>query len=125
MKFVLIALLLTSLGILGCASGGGEEPDATVGPAKDAGNLSDRVTSLVDASRDGTVTPPRDGSVQLDSAVVVPTTDAGVVIPPGSLTCTSTAQCTTAGTCCFSLGGQGFCIPGTEPLPGLCLPNLN
>lgn len=86
---------------------------------RDSGNLSDRVTSLVDAARDGATI--RDASL-LD--VTLPTIDSAIVIPDGGgIFCTTSAQCTMAGTCCFSLGGMGLCIPGTEPIPGVCLPN--
>ncbi len=119
MKIVLFALLITSLGTVGCASGGGEEPDAG-GVVRDSGNLSDRVTSLVDAARDGAAVI-RDASY-ID--VTLPSIDSAIVIPDGGgIFCTTSAQCTTAGTCCFSLGGMGLCIPGTEPIPGVCLPN--
>jgi hypothetical protein len=58
-----------------------------------------------------------DASVPMPDAFTPPP-DA----PPGSLFCTSNAQCTTAGECCVTLGGtMGFCAPGTVIL-GACIP---
>ncbi len=118
MKIVLFALLITSLGTLGCASGGGEEPDGSV-TARDSGNLSDRVTSLVDAARDGTV--PRDGSISIDARIIDSSVVVGMDAPLGGM-CTADTDCPASTDCCF---GGLTCVPGTRtglPSPFNCIP---
>jgi hypothetical protein len=100
--------------IIACASGGasgngddvGEPMDAPVSTQKDAS-----VSTMTDA-------PPvkMDGSVVTQDATM-PQPDA----PPSSLFCSSNAQCTNAGECCFAINGQGFCVPGTVII-NVCFP---
>lgn len=82
-------------------------PDASVSPWPDARPFADarQMNFPVDANQGGSADAPIGG-----------TSDGG------GLFCTSTAQCSSMpGTCCFSLGGPGFCVPGTE-VGGICIP---
>lgn len=123
-SFHLVASLAAGLALaalVGCAAGaegtGEEQIDAR------------RVDGAV---VDGPVTNP-DGPVSQPDARLVDARlvdapgsqpDAPIALPDGGgLFCTTSAECTIAGQCCFSLGGPGFCIDGTEQIPGLCLPN--
>jgi hypothetical protein len=65
---------------------------------------------------------PIDANIPIDSSLPI---DAPVPIDAGGggLICTSSTQCTEAGTCCFQLdqSAPGFCVPGTE-IAGVCFP---
>jgi hypothetical protein len=66
-----------------------------------------------------------DASQPIDARIIdaSPLIDAPILPPDGGggLICNTTADCG-PGTCCFPPGGPGVCFPGSEPLPGLCLP---
>lgn len=67
--------------------------------------------------------PPIDSSVPIDAPIPI---DAAVPADGGTgLFCNSTADCAgQPGTCCFFIAQPpGFCVPGSEPLPGVCLPS--
>lgn len=102
--------------VLACATGGSsggggggddvsEPMDAPASTQKDA-----NVSMMTDAPM-----VPTDGSIVTQDATMQP--DA----PPNSLFCSSNAQCTNAGECCFAINGQGFCVPGTVIL-NVCFP---
>lgn len=121
-SFHLVASLAAGLALaalVGCAAGaegtGEEQIDAR------------RVDGAV---VDGPVNPNPDAQVsQPDARLVdapVSQPDAPIGLPDGGtgLFCTTTAECTIAGQCCFTLGGgTGFCVAGSEPIPGFCVPN--
>jgi hypothetical protein len=100
--------------VLACAKGGAtsgddmmEPMDAPASTQQDA-NVS-TMTDAPAAKMDGSVVPTPDAAA--------PQPDA----PPNSLFCSSNAQCTVAGECCFAINGQGFCVPGTVIL-NVCFP---
>jgi hypothetical protein len=104
------------LALVACATGGqngsGEQADA----AMSTGKHDAAVQSFLDAPRPATdagTTPPGDAQVSQ-----MP--DAGSSGP----FCTMNNQCTVAGECCQTFGGQfptGFCTPGTIVF-GVCTP---
>lgn len=102
-----------SVALTGCAlgtNGSGDDDDDDDRPVRvDAATVDAPVTIPIDAP----VAPIDAPSIPIDAPVSLP--DAG----GGGLLCTTTAECG-AGNCCFTL--LGVCVPGTEPLPGLCLP---
>ena len=92
----------------GCATGG-----------KDGGVPID-APKPVDSSQ-GTIDAPRvvDAHESLiDSPIAI---DAMIDAPSGPF-CSGNGDCTVSGECCVSLGGPGFCAPGT-PIGSACLPN--
>lgn len=108
MKMLRLTLLLL-LGSCAFASSESENqdthsPDASIKGFLDARPSPD-AQPLPDAQ---TVSVP-------DAAPIVTTPDAA------GLFCESSSACTESGTCCFSLGGPGFCVPGVEVL-GACIP---
>ena len=101
-----ILAFCASVALTGCAlgtNGSGDDDDDDDRPVRvDAATVDAPVTIPIGAT-----------SIPIDAPVSLP--DAG----GGGLLCTTTAECG-AGNCCFTL--LGVCVPGTEPLPGLCLP---
>lgn len=85
-----------------------------------------------DTQKDASVmNPPQDSntSMMVDAPMVkmdapMSTPDAAAPqpdAPPGSLFCSTNADCTTAGECCFAINGTGFCVPGTI-IANVCFP---
>jgi hypothetical protein len=98
--------------LVGCAAAGSAEEsqtDAAVNVHHDAHVTPLDSPKQIDASFG-------DGAIPIDASVVMP--DSG----GEPLICTDNSQCTNAGDCCFTLGGPGFCVPGTIFL-GACIPN--
>ena len=117
-RLIALALALGTMGFIACAQGTSDQPshpDAHVGS-----QFPDAPTSsFPDAPNSST-----------PDAFVPPTSDANVTPPDaagsGSGTgtdgaiCNSDADCDLGGGyCCF----VALCVPGTEPVPGLCIPN--
>lgn len=111
-------VIVLALATFACASGSG-------------GGVGDDYQETPDAKVDAPNSTPVDapiGSIDARIDAPVSTIDAIIdapVLPDGgpTLFCASTADCaSTPGTCCFPPGGMGFCIPGTEPIPGFCIP---
>ena len=100
--------------VAACASGG------TSGGGDDMQEPMDAPSNV---KMDGNNMPPTDAPmVKMDAGVVADAFKPPPDAPPGSLFCTSNAQCTVAGECCVTLGGgMGFCAPGTVVL-GQCIP---
>lgn len=105
-KSLAIALLA-----FGCATGG-----------KDGGDLPIDAPKSVDSSQI-TIDAPR-GIDAPASTIDAPLIDAPVMIDaPSGPFCSGNAQCTVSGECCLSVGGSGFCVPGTPIGGSVCLPN--
>lgn len=94
-----------------CASAGSGNDDVSPDPPDASGALSfpDANLTLPDAA------PPVDARPVVPDAMTRSGADAGLI-------CNDSSTCTDPGTCCFSLGGPGFCVPGTEAIPGVCIP---
>ncbi len=99
-RISLVALLAS------CASAGSDDNNPPAPDAEGGFNFPD-AASFPDA------TPTPDAAIVYDAAPV--TSDAG-------LFCENSNTCDT-GQCCLSLGGPGFCVPGSEIVPGVCIPN--
>lgn len=117
-RWALVALgfAIASSGVLvACATGGANSGD----DMDDSGKMDAAAVVRMDGSM-VTIDAP---AMKLDGGVTTPDApkpppDA----PPGSLFCTSNAQCTNAGECCLTFGQpMGFCAPGTIVL-GSCVP---
>ena len=120
------ALALATSVAIGCAQGtsddpGGNHPDARQGTGT---NFPDARPGFPDApfssQPDAFVQPPADANI--------PTPDAnsgGSGTGTDGAICNGDGDCDTgAGYCCFDLGQPpGICALGTEPIPGVCLPN--
>lgn len=119
-RWALVYALLAAgaVAVVACATGG----------ARDDGDDKDYL--------DAATSPPPEASTPIpdappmtmpmpDAAVPMPVADAFVPppdAPPNAFFCSSNAQCTTPGECCFTFGGpMGFCVPGTVVL-GQCIP---
>jgi hypothetical protein len=95
----------------GCATGGKDND----GPV-DAPKAIDSSNVTIDAPRQ--IDAP---NMVLIDAYVPPDAFVPQDAPSGPF-CNGNSECTVAGQCCFSLGGPGFCVPGT-PVAGACLPD--
>ena len=101
----IVCAALASACATGTNTNGGTNIDAAVPPHHDAPHVNG------------------DAPVgKMDAAVVIdaPPPDAAVDAA-SSLFCTDNSQCTNAGECCFTLGGQGLCTNGQIVL-GACIP---
>jgi hypothetical protein len=101
--------------VLACATGG-----ASGGGGDDVQDPQD--AAVTDPPKDSNVSTMVDAPmVKMDAPMATPDAAVQPDAPPGSLLCTTNTDCTTAGQCCFAIGGQGFCVPGTVIL-GACFP---
>lgn len=100
--------------LVACATGGANSGDDT----DDTGKMD----AAVGARMDGSMVTIDAPSMKLDGGVMPDAPTPPPDAPPGSLFCTSNAQCTNAGECCLTFGQpMGFCAPGTIVL-GSCVP---
>lgn len=107
-----IRMLALALLVCSCATGG-----------KDGGN---------DQPVDAAVTPTDSNQVSVDGRVTdaapmgdAATPDSNTSMTPDASTgpfCNGNSECTVSGECCVTVGGPGFCAPGT-PVGNLCLPD--
>jgi hypothetical protein len=67
-----------------------------------------------DAAVHADAAPHPDAQTSADASVVMGNPDAGA----GDLFCNDSSTCA-AGSCCL----LSLCVPGDEPVPGVCLPN--
>jgi hypothetical protein len=95
-----------------CATGGQSD-------TLDAGDTSGKKDASVSVKQDGGAPPPSDA--RPDGSVVVQDAFVPQDAPPSSLFCMAHTECTVSGECCVSLGGPGFCAPGSVVL-GVCFP---
>ena len=94
-----------------CATAAGEEQDMVSPP--DAREAS----GFPDARPQSDAAPQPDARLQVTMDASIPVGgDAG-----DGVFCEDSSTCS-AGTCCFSLGGPGFCTAGEEQF-GVCLPD--
>jgi hypothetical protein len=107
-------LLMACLLVGGCATAGSDDGSID-SPGPDASGS----TSFPDAAPRADARPLPDASTLADASIPV---DAQPSASDGGLICDDSSQCTQAGTCCFSLGGPGFCVPGEEVV-GVCVPD--
>ena len=96
----------------GCATGGKDGSDQPI----DAPKLADGTPITIDAP--GTTVDAQ------ESVTDAPLTDAPIVMidAPSGPFCNGNSECTASGECCLSLGGPGFCVPGTA-VGSICLPD--
>ena len=96
---------------------------ALVCSCANAGNPGDQSKNDASVKRDGNTSQPDtptaiDSSIDGQQIMIDAAIDSGTTGP----FCNGNSECTVAGECCFSLGGPGFCVPGT-PVAGSCIPN--
>jgi hypothetical protein len=122
--YSLLAAVTLAFSLTACATAGEGDDDDGPGPTVDA--------KASNNPADASVSPWPDARPLPDARPINMPVDAnqggfadGAINPgaDGGLFCTSSAQCTQAGTCCFSLSppNPGFCVPGTE-VAGVCVP---
>jgi hypothetical protein len=121
-RLLALALALGTMAFIACAQGtsdgpSGNKPDAHIGTGTNTPdafigtNQPDAFVPIPDAFE------PADANLPADAASGSGSGTDGAI-------CNGDSDCDVgAGYCCFSLGGPGFCVLGTEPLPGVCLPN--
>lgn len=118
--FGLFATVTLTFGLVlgACATAGGDDDDdGTPSVDATAPRPDASVSPWPDARPPADARPP---NMFVDANVSI--ADAGISVGDGGgLFCTDSSMCTEAGTCCFSLGGPGFCVPGTE-IGGVCFP---
>ncbi len=102
-----LALMVCSCANAGNPGSGGDDM-----PKIDASVKHDSSTSQPDTP------PPIDASIDSQQIMIDAAIDSGTTGP----FCNGNSECTVAGECCFTLGGPGFCVPGT-PFAGSCIPN--
>jgi hypothetical protein len=116
-----VAMFIGASGLVvaACATGGNPNSEGKVDALVDN---RDAPGGPVDASTPDAAGSLPDAFVSPDA--FVPPID-GFVPPPdspmSSLFCTANNQCTNDGECCFTIEGQGLCVPGTV-LFGTCVP---
>lgn len=121
--FALGFAALLAVALAACAQGAegtGDGDDDPIDAARiDAPNNPNVDARPVDARSIDAPGLPVDAPIGLPDGGGLPDLDGGI---PGL--CTTSAQCTTAGECCFVLipGTPGICQPGME-VGGLCLPS--
>jgi hypothetical protein len=104
-----IARFLWLAAVSGCAVA----TSASVGNDAAVDHKDAHVVVTIDSPRAIDASPLQDSSPLIDA----PPPDAA----PEPLICNSNPECTTPGDCCFSLGGPGFCVPGTIVIT-VCVP---
>lgn len=116
---------LGGLLLVACAQGvgggsGDDDDDDDVDARVIDASVIDGPASAIDAPPGAIDARPVDARV-IDASPLV---DAPIVPVDGptGLFCASTAECA-VGSCCFPPGGMGFCVPGSEPIPGFCIPS--
>jgi hypothetical protein len=124
-NLLLFALALAVAVVVGCAQGTSDEPNHADARTGTGGNPDARMSSSFPDAPAGTpdafVQPPADANLPPDA---MGSGTGGGSGTDGAI-CNGDNDCDTgAGYCCFDLGQPpGFCVPGTEPIPGVCLPN--
>jgi hypothetical protein len=114
----LFLIAAVSVFVAACAAGTESTGDNSGDDTSPAPDASDDPLPI-DAPMPIDAAPPIDSSIPIDAPLPIDAPTGG----DAGLFCTTTAQCTESGTCCFTLepGTPGFCVPGTD-IGGVCLP---